>query len=213
MANKGSSFLKENGSYVWLKTALGLPGQMLRDRLLARKFGVRKLRIGSGSFLRGLSHVEMGEDFMAGDGLWLQAVTGYAGETFAPRIQIGNHVRVSHWSHIACTNSVIIGNHVLIGSNVLITDHNHGSFGDRALPPTMPPAERPLDRDRSIQIGNNVWLGDGVVICPGVTMGDGSVAGANAVVTTDVAPFTLVVGAPARAIRRYDAGLSTWVRL
>jgi len=44
-----------------------------------------------------------------------------------------------------------------------------------------------------------------------VSMGEGSVAGANAVVTTDVAPFTMVAGVPARPIRRYDMSSRKWI--
>jgi lipopolysaccharide O-acetyltransferase len=128
-------------------------------------------------------------------------------------MRIGNHVRISNWTHIACTNSVTIGDHVLIGSKVIITDHNHGHFGVGAAPPSVPPAQRPLESDRFVIIGANAWLGDGVVICPGVTFGEGSVAGANAVVTTDVAPYTLVAGVPARPIRRYDVAQGNWIRI
>lgn len=153
----------------------------------------------------------MGENFSAGDGLWLEAVTHYHDQRFTPRLVIGNHVHVSHWSHIACTNSVTIADHVLIGSKVIITDHNHGVFGLNATPPTIPPGLRPLEGDQFVRIEANVWLGDGVVVCPGVTMGEGSVAGANAVITSDVPPYTLVAGVPARPIRRYDLKGQAWI--
>lgn len=128
-------------------------------------------------------------------------------------ILIRSHVRVSHWGHIACTNSITIGDHVLIGSKVIITDHNHGTFGVNATPPVIPPAQRPLERNRSVTIETNVWLGDGAVVCPGVRIGEGSVAGANAVVTTDVPPYTLVAGLPARPTSRYDAVQGSWIRI
>lgn len=50
-------------------------------------------------------------------------------------------------------------------------------------------------------IGSDVWIGDHAVILSGVTIGDGAVIGANAVVSRDVAPYTIVAGNPARAIR------------
>jgi lipopolysaccharide O-acetyltransferase len=96
---------------------------------------------------------------------------------------------------------------------VIITDHNHGLFGPGATPVAVPPAQRPLEHNRFVKIEANVWLGDGVVVCPGVTMGEGSVAGANAVVTSDVSPYTLVAGVPARPIRRYDVSQESWVSL
>src|SRR5882757_2330054 len=207
-----SSF-REDGGYLALFTQARRPIQFLRNRILARKLGVSRFHIGPRANLSGLACVTMGEDFLAGDGLWLEAVIRYGSESFHPRLVIGNHVRVSHWSHIACTYSVTIGDHVLIGSKVVITDHNHGTFGVNATSPMIPPAQRPLERNRSVIIGSNVWLGDGVVVCPGVTMGEGSVAGANAVVTTDVPPLTLVAGVPARPIKRYDVSQGAWIRI
>jgi lipopolysaccharide O-acetyltransferase len=213
MFGRTLSFFRENGSYVFFSTLAGRPSRFLRNRLLAGKLGVRKIDIGPRAHLRGLASISMGEDFSSGEGLWLEAITSYGDERFAPKLVIGKHVRVSHWSHIACTNSVVIGDHVLIGSKVIITDHNHGFFGADATSPAIPPAQRPLERDRFVRIEANVWLGDGVVVCPGVTMGEGSIAGANAVVTTDVPPFTLVAGVPARPIRRYDVAKEEWARV
>jgi maltose O-acetyltransferase len=52
-----------------------------------------------------------------------------------------------------------------------------------------------------VTIGDNVWLGGGVVVCPGVTIGEDTVVGAGAVVTRDLPPGVLAVGAPARVLR------------
>ncbi|QHS52983.1 hypothetical protein [Edaphobacter sp. 12200R-103] len=206
-------FYRENGSYLLLSSIVRAPFRSIKNRMLSRKLGVKTIDIGPGSFLRGLSNISMGEGFSCGEGLWLEAVTRYGTQQFNPKLRIGNHVRISHWTHIACTNSVTIGDHVLIGSKVIITDHNHGYFGESATPPSVPPSQRPLEGDRFVIIGANVWLGDGVVVCPGVTFGEGSVAGANAVVTTDVEPYTLVAGVPARPIRRYDVSQGNWIKI
>jgi len=58
---------------------------------------------------------------------------------------------------------------------------------------------------KSIRLGNNVWIGSGAIILPGVTIGDGSVVAAGAVVTKDVPPMTLVGGNPARPIKQIAA--------
>jgi lipopolysaccharide O-acetyltransferase len=213
MPSRLITFLRENGSYLFLQRLATFPAESLRNRMLARKLGVRKLVVGPRAHLRGLSFISIGENFYCGEGLWLEAVTRYRDQSFHPRLTIGKDVSVSHWTHIACTNSVVIGDHVLIGSKVIITDHNHGRMGANATPPTLPPSARPLDHDRFVKIEANVWLGDGVVVCPGVTIGEGSIVGANAVVTMDVPPFTLVVGVPARPIRRYDSDQKAWVNL
>ena len=128
MFGRTLSFFRENGSYVFFSTLAGRPFQSMRNRMLAGKLGVRRVNIGPRPYLRGLTNITMGEDFSAGDGLWLAAITSYGDERFEPRLVIGNHVRISHWCHIACTNSVTIGNHVLIGSKVIITAANGKHF-------------------------------------------------------------------------------------
>jgi acetyltransferase-like isoleucine patch superfamily enzyme len=57
------------------------------------------------------------------------------------------------------------------------------------------------DMNTPVIIGNDVYLGDGIVVMPGVTIGDGAVVAANAVVTKDVEPYTIVGGIPAKKIR------------
>lgn len=56
-------------------------------------------------------------------------------------------------------------------------------------------------RARAVTVGNDVWIGHGAVVMPGVTIGDGAAVGANAVVTRDVAAYTIVAGIPARPLR------------
>lgn len=56
-------------------------------------------------------------------------------------------------------------------------------------------------RQRGVVVGNDVWIGHGAVLMPGITIGDGAAIGANAVVTRDVAPYAIVAGVPARTIR------------
>ncbi|MFZ1680801.1 MAG: antibiotic acetyltransferase [Rhizobiaceae bacterium] len=63
-------------------------------------------------------------------------------------------------------------------------------------------AFRARRRARRVTFGNDAWVGHGAVIMPGVNIGNGAVIGANAVVTGDVAPYTIVAGVPARPLRR-----------
>jgi phosphonate metabolism protein (transferase hexapeptide repeat family) len=53
-----------------------------------------------------------------------------------------------------------------------------------------------------VTVGHDVWIGHGAILLPGVTVGPGAVVGAGAIVTIDVAPYTIVVGVPARSLRR-----------
>ena len=58
-----------------------------------------------------------------------------------------------------------------------------------------------LSQKGPVVIGNNVWLADKVSVMPGVTIGDGAIVAANAVVTKDVPPYALVAGIPAKVIK------------
>lgn len=92
---------------------------------------------------------------------------------------------------IMCAKSVSIGNGVRIGRNVSIRDWNgpHVIINDT------------YSNHAPVKIEDHVWLCSGCNIMPGVTVGKGSVVGANAVVTKDVPPYSLVVGAPAKVVR------------
>ncbi len=97
---------------------------------------------------------------------------------------------------IECKNSIDIGQDTIIAENVSIRDTDH-KFSDTAVPIrsqgcTVSP----------VRIGNDVWIGFGVVITKGVTIGDGCVIGANSVVTRDIPPYSVAVGVPARVIKK-----------
>lgn len=55
---------------------------------------------------------------------------------------------------------------------------------------------------KAVSIGNDVWIGHGAVIMPGISIGNGAIVGANAVVTKDVPAYTIVAGVPAKPLRR-----------
>jgi maltose O-acetyltransferase len=88
---------------------------------------------------------------------------------------------------------IVIGEDCQIGPNVQLLTPVH--------PLEAQPRKDRLEAARPITIGNNVWLGGGAIICPGVSIGDDSVIGAGAVVTRDIPPRSLAVGSPARVIR------------
>jgi lipopolysaccharide O-acetyltransferase len=209
--NRFWQFQKENGFYVLGTTLTGRWTSLVRNHLLARKLGVTNINIGPRARLRGLSSIEMGEDFQSGEGLWLEAITKYNDQAFSPRIVIGQHVRISHFVHIAAANFVEIGDHVLMGSKVMITDHNHGHYsGEQHSSPHTAPSLRPLDHGRRTVIGRNVWLGDGVVVTAGASIGEGAIIGANSVVLGSIPPFAIAVGVPATVRKAFNFDTGKW---
>jgi lipopolysaccharide O-acetyltransferase len=114
--------------------------------------------------------------------------------------------------HIAAVRRVSIGDNVLMGSRILITDHNHGIYrGTFQTDPNVPPQLRTLGEEGVVSIGRNVWLGDGVVVLPNTIIGDGSLVGANSVVSGEIPKHSIAVGAPAKVIRTFDTLTNHWI--
>jgi maltose O-acetyltransferase len=88
---------------------------------------------------------------------------------------------------------ITIGEDVQLGPNVQLLTPTH---------PTEPaPRRAKIEAAKPITIGDNVWLGGGVIVCPGVSIGENTVVGAGAVVTRDLPPGVVAVGNPARILR------------
>ncbi|CAE6339823.1 unnamed protein product [Rhizoctonia solani] len=93
---------------------------------------------------------------------------------------------------------ITIGERTLIGPNVQIYTPVH------PLNPEERNGLKGKEWAKPIKIGKDCWIGGSAIICPGVTIGDGSTVGAGSVVTKDVEPRCLVAGNPARLIKRID---------
>lgn len=129
------------------------------------------------------------------------------------KILIGNNVIMGDYCQIEAMKKVSIGNDVLIASKVYIGDASHGNYsGENQSPPSQSPHDRCVTA-KPVVIGNNVWIGNAVTIIGGVTVGDGAVIGANAVVTRDVKENMIVVGNPAKAVKKYDKDSGKWKRV
>jgi maltose O-acetyltransferase len=106
---------------------------------------------------------------------------------------IGDGTFINGGAVILDVGRVAIGADVQIGPNVQLLTPTH---------PLEPALRRTgVEAAEPITIGDNVWLGGGVIVCPGVTIGRDTVVGAGAVVTRDVPPGVLAVGSPARVVR------------
>jgi acetyltransferase-like isoleucine patch superfamily enzyme len=124
---------------------------------------------------------------------------------------IGRDCEINDSVHIAAAGSVKLGDNVLIASRVFITDLNHGSYkGDLHSHPDIICNKRTLHVE-PVDIGSNVWLGEGVVVLPGVTIGSSSIIGANSVVSRNIPANSIAVGNPAKVIKIFDFTLNKWV--
>ncbi len=112
---------------------------------------------------------------------------------YGSNISIGARTFVNYHLTALDVAAITIGEDCQIGPNVQLLTPTH---------PVEPgPRRDKLEAARPITIGDNVWLGGGAIVCPGVTIGDNSVIGAGAVVTKDIPANVVAVGNPARPVR------------
>jgi acetyltransferase-like isoleucine patch superfamily enzyme len=109
-------------------------------------------------------------------------------------IEVGRNLNVNRGVHIYGRGGVRLGDYVLIGPNVIIVSSQH-RYDIAGVPILFQGHEK-----KPVVIGTDVWIGANAVILPGVTVGDGTIIGAGAVVTSDTEPYSIVGGVPARKI-------------
>lgn len=159
--------------------------------------------------VRGRQFMSIAKGFTTGVGCRLEAYP------------IGNHkslfisknVQINDYVHITAMKRVSLGNNVLLASKIYISDCSHGNY-DGNMPQSSPleiPSKRPLTSN-PVTIEDNVWLGESVSVLPGVTIGKGTIVGANAVVSKSLPSFVIAVGIPAKPIKRFDFDTRTWVK-
>nr|WP_320193880.1 acyltransferase [uncultured Desulfobacter sp.] len=114
------------------------------------------------------------------------------------RVSIGKDCLINHNNVIQAgkfAGKVKIGNYVHTGPNVMIFAFNHG------IEKNGQPSIKQDYWDGDVVIDDDVWIGAGTVVTAGVRIGKGAVIGSNSVVTTDIPPYSIYGGVPARLIR------------
>ena len=181
----------------WIRRALTFAfTHAVRARFAA--FGASS-RIGTGSRIMGAEFICVGEDVTIGEQAWLNAKDDCGGG--APTLHIGAGTYIGRLVQINAWRDVRIGRHVLIADRVFISDADH-QFADPDLPILLQ-----HDSFRgAVTLDDGCWIGIGAVILPGVHIGRNAVVAANAVVTSDVPPRTIVGGIPAKIIKDLTDG-------
>lgn len=178
-----------------------------KNLVYKRKFAA----FGRNSFLSPFSEIvnmeriHIAENVKILHGAWIMALDSINGQQFSPRITIGENSYIGHHVTLSCVNKIAVGRDVTFGDNVYVADNEH-SYGDIS----MNIMKQPLVTGE-ITIGDNTWVGKNSVIFGNVTIGHNVIIGANSVVSKDVPPFTVVAGSPARVVKTYDQGSSSWV--
>ncbi|MGX7108534.1 LbetaH domain-containing protein [Facklamia miroungae] len=159
--------------------------------------------------IRGKKYINFGNNLTTGYNCRIDVLGKHYSKilTFNNNINMGDNVRIS------CCEKINIGSNVLIGSRVLIIDNSHGTYdGNIQDNPFTSPNSRKLST-KEININDNVWIGEGVVVQKGCSIGKGSIIAANSVVTSDIPSQVIAGGIPAKILKIFDEELNEWRRV
>jgi len=163
--------------------------QMARSHLL-RLRGARiaeKVRLGRRVQVKRPWGLTLGKRVLIENDVFLKLVSDNA------NLNIGEYTFIGQGCVVDVEGFVSVGSHSLIAPGCFITDHHH-KISERLR------IDQQSCRTAPVHIGNDVWIGANSVILAGVTISDGAVVGAGAVVTRDVAEMDIVAGVPALQI-------------
>jgi maltose O-acetyltransferase len=109
-------------------------------------------------------------------------------------IEVGNDFYANFGCIILDVNKVKIGKNVMLGPNVQIYTATHPLNAEERI--------KGLELSKPIEIGDNVWLGGGVIVCPGVKIGKNTTIGAGSVVTKDIPDNVFAAGNPCKVLKK-----------
>ncbi|KIA82903.1 acetyltransferase [Kaistella solincola] len=160
--------------------------------------------------IRGKKFIQISKGFTTGVGCRIEAYPRNKEKT----LFIGENFQMNDYVHITATQKVIIGKNVLLASKIYISDSSHGNYAgdEKDSSPNSAPMERVVVT-KPVTIEDNVWLGEFVSVLPGVTIGKGSIIGANSVVSKSIPPYVIAVGSPAKAIKKYNFQSQRWEKI
>ena len=169
-----------------------------------------KLTMRQARFLRRPIYIRGRKSLSGCSGLTTGRFCRFDLEGSKPTLFIGDNCEMGDMTHIVAHEKVEIGNNVLIASKCFISDTNHGLYkGDNQDSPETPPNQRKLVT-KPVIIGNNVWIGENVVILAGAEIGDSCIIGANAVVNKKIGACSIVVE-KGQIIKRYSEEGKAWL--
>jgi acetyltransferase-like isoleucine patch superfamily enzyme len=134
----------------------------------------------------------------------IEGIKSCNNKIFKPSIVFCDNVSVQQNLHLTCANSISIGQFTAIAANVTITDIHH-SYDDINIP-----IEKQDIEVKSVTIGKNCKIYNNAVILPGVNIGDHVTIAANSVVTSNIPSYCVVVGSPAKIVKKYNFEIMEW---
>lgn len=173
---------------------------------LFAKIGLSKnLILGKKIRINTTKYLNIGKNVTICNNARLLFVDEYKGGKYEPYVNIGNNVFITFNFTLMAAAPITIHDHVLIASDVMISSENHGMNPEM----TQSYSQTPLV-GKPVEIGAGCWLGEKVIILPGVTLGKRCIVAAGAVVTRSFPDYSLIAGVPAKCIKTYNLQTHQW---
>ena len=153
----------------------------------------KNIRLYGMPFLEGHTHIHIGNNVN-----FFGVVDIFSGSIFdKPVLQIGNNVDIGHRVSFLVNKEIVIEDDVNIASGAKFMDSDAHPRDAGARAADLPPVP---DEIKPVRICQRAWIGQNAFILKGVTVGEGAIVGVNSVVVTDVPPYSIVMGNPARVV-------------
>ena len=188
-----------------LGESLKLVWWLFRTKLIDKSVRLFRFPIA----IRGKKYIDFGNRLTTGVGCRFDCFRSNSEKR--KTLIFGSRVQLNDYVHIVAMESVVIGDDVLMASHVFISDNSHGSYkGDSYdTSPDISPIERQY-RTSPITIGEKSWIGEGVIVMPGISIGKGCVIGAHSVVSKSIPDYSIAAGTPAKVIKKFNFKTGHW---
>ena len=175
-------------------------------KLRFHHIGMHSIILGSNRIV-GHDRIDVGDNCWIGDNLRLEAICKYGGRVYSPHIVIGDDVCINQNFHCTCGERIEIGRGTSITANCGIFDIIH-PYEDVSKNPRMSQI-----LTKPIIIGEECLIGMNSVIMPGTHLGNHCVVGANSTVIGEFPDYCVIVGSPAKVIKKYDFEKKEWIKV
>lgn len=165
-------------------------------------------RLGYKAIIKSPLKIDGGKNIIIGENVYIAYKTWLAAKSWTGAeectLQIANGCVIGNFNHIYATKKIILEENVLTADKVYISDNQHG-YSNIEVPIMF----QPIVQKNEVRIGKGTWIGENACII-GVTIGKNCVIGANSVVINNVPDYCVVVGSPARIVKRYNFQSNNW---
>ena len=154
--------------------------------------------------LKYVNHVSIGRRVFVRDHVRIECVKQKGEQHFSPHLVLEDDVSMEQRCHVTVAGTLVIGKNSVIAADVMITDIDH-EYGNISIPIMRQPLTV-----KKTAIGKNCFIGMGAKIQAGTILGDHCIVGSNAVVRGVFPDRCVIVGVPAKIVKRFDQGSGEW---